>query len=256
MVTGFKAILRFIRGFTARKRVKRLRVERSIRTLQSWGRMAPLRRIFKSIRKAARVIGSWMKTKILRKKYLVKVAQYREDAKLSNQLAALKQRLEEEVKAREAMEAEAAIRAAEEREAIERERVAAIELAKQQAQLDQSRWREELEQQREEARQRMEEESEQAKEAMRVEQERLKEEQQKLQQEQMRMLKDLQAAEEASRLAAVEREAAQNAAREEAEKRALEAEEKVKEAQDALSAAFAAHQVRIMCGSCATSHCS
>lgn len=136
------------RGWSARRLVRYLRQQYAIFSLQSWVRMVPHRIRFKRLRRAASVVGSWMKMKVQRKKYLIKIVEARENAKLSNQLEKLKARLQEEAQARE-MErelAEAARTAAEaelekRREALlqeaeaEREKMRAEMLAEQQQRL-------------------------------------------------------------------------------------------------------------------------
>ena len=74
--------------------------------LQAWYRMKKNNNKFKKIRKAAWIFTSWLKTIIIRRKYLIKIKQKRENENLSFQLEQLKQRLKDEEENRIKMENE------------------------------------------------------------------------------------------------------------------------------------------------------
>ena len=122
------------RGRIARRIVTTLRNYTNTVRLQSWARMVPRRRRFVHMRRAAIVLGRWMKTRYMRKKYTGLLASHKENSKLSNQLDALKIRLSEAAEAREASERQAAEKLERERQLLElerREAAAAAELEKQ-----------------------------------------------------------------------------------------------------------------------------
>ena len=58
------------------------------------------------MRKAAIVIQTWVRMRLARRRYFVDLAEAKEQAKMENQLEALKRRLEEEAKEREKMAAD------------------------------------------------------------------------------------------------------------------------------------------------------
>ena len=102
--------------------------------LQSWARMVPRRRRFVHMRRAAVVLGRWMKMLFMRKMYIGALASHKENSKLSNQLDALKVRLSEAAVARETSERQAVEKRERERQLLDlqrREAVAMAEMEKQ-----------------------------------------------------------------------------------------------------------------------------
>ena len=102
--------------------------------LQSWARMVPRRRRFVLMRRAAVVLGRWMKMLFMRKMYKGALASHKENSKLSNQLDALKVRLSEAAVARETADRQAVEKSERERQLLDlqrREAAAMAEMEKQ-----------------------------------------------------------------------------------------------------------------------------
>jgi hypothetical protein len=89
-----------VRMRCARCYAQRLRKLSLLVLLQSFARMCVLRLKFVRVRKASRLVGRLMRTRLIRTRYLHRLMQSREDAKLSSQVQALQRRLEEEQRAR------------------------------------------------------------------------------------------------------------------------------------------------------------
>jgi hypothetical protein len=98
------SLQRSLRVRQAKLKVARLRVGRAVSRIQSYMRMRPVRKTYHRIRKCAVIITAWMKTRILRKHYLVRIAKIREDRDLKKKIELINAQLEDERAARVALE--------------------------------------------------------------------------------------------------------------------------------------------------------
>jgi myosin heavy subunit len=98
------SLQRSLRVRQAKLKVARLRVGRAVSRIQSYMRMRPVRKTYQRIRKCAIIITAWMKTRILRTHYLVRIAKAREDRDLKKKIELINAQLEDERAARVALE--------------------------------------------------------------------------------------------------------------------------------------------------------